>query len=263
MSGPSSSQNQKEIKPSYLTYQPEVFDCPARNVVYAKGRRAGGTRGAISRLVEIALQQPGSRHLWVDTVRGNIDKYLNRYLRPMLKGIRHGWSAQRQVLRFPGGSVCDFGTAERPENLEALVKAYLAANNALASVPYPYNIPLAGVVLAAGLANVEQIRKVNVAHGGLERVPEDATYLLKQGERVLSPNQNKDLSRFLNQEPSGSASPVKIEKMTVHILENATNAESLLRMDSSDLKQVVTERLIPTLDELGRMGIRPHYTDQD
>jgi hypothetical protein len=49
--------------------------------------------------------------------------------------------------------------------------------------------------VAAGIANVTQImsQQPPVAHGGLEYVPEEQTYLLQQGERVLSPNQNAQL----------------------------------------------------------------------
>lgn len=37
-----------------------------------------------------------------------------------------------------------------------------------------------------------------IAHGGLDYVPSESTYLLDKGERVLSPNQNKDLTNFLS-----------------------------------------------------------------
>lgn len=36
-----------------------------------------------------------------------------------------------------------------------------------------------------------------IAHGGLDYVPSESTYLLDKGERVLSPKQNKDLTGFL------------------------------------------------------------------
>lgn len=147
---------------------------------------------------------------------------------------------------------------------EALVKAYVAANNALASVPYPYNIPLAGLVLAHGLANVERIRQVNVAHGGLERVPEDSTYLLRQGERVLTAGQNKDLSRFLDRGSDGSSGGgVTIQNLTIHVLENATQADALLEMDAGELRQIVSDRIIPALDELARLGIRPNFVESN
>ena len=103
---------------TYLKHQPQVFDCPARNVVYAKGRRAGGTRGAATRLIELAIEHPGSRHLWVDTVRRNIERYVARYFRPMLPQGAYRWNGLTQVLEFGNGSYCDFASAERPESME-------------------------------------------------------------------------------------------------------------------------------------------------
>ncbi|MDH5750783.1 MAG: hypothetical protein OEZ59_00010 [Deltaproteobacteria bacterium] len=144
---------------------------------------------------------------------------------------------------------------------EATVMAYLAANNALASAPYPFNIPLAALVLAQGLANVERIRQVGIAHSGLENVPEDGTYVLRQGERVLSPAQNRDLSRFLDGGPGGSSHGVRIDSIVIHILENATSAEALLNMNPADLKRIVAEKIFPAMDELADQGIRPAFTE--
>lgn len=43
-----------------------------------------------------------------------------------------------------------------------------------------------------------------IAHGGLDYVPSESTYLLDKGERVLSPNQNKDLTNFLSKGSSST-----------------------------------------------------------
>ena len=59
----------------------------------------------------------------------------------------------------------------------------------------------------ATAANVAAIS--GIAHGGLDYVPSESTYLLDKGERVLSPNQNRDLTEFLNGNQSNS-SPVEI-----------------------------------------------------
>lgn len=145
---------------------------------------------------------------------------------------------------------------------EALISAYVAGNKALASVPFPFNLAAAAAVTAQGLATVERIRQVGIAHGGLEQVPQDATYLLQRGERVLSAPQNRELTRFLEAQPQpegGDAGRVVIEHLTVHVLENATQADALLAMSEADLRQVVTERVIPALDELARLGIRPRF----
>lgn len=152
---------------------------------------------------------------------------------------------------------------------QALMDTYLAANAALAQVPYPLNFLAAAAVTAQGLANVQRIQQVGIAHGGLERVPEDATFLLRQGERVLSPAQNRDLTGFLRDwREGGTAAPapapgMSVQNLTVHVLENATSAQALLEMDRAALRRVVAERVIPALDELARLGIRPRFVESN
>lgn len=79
---------------------------------------------------------------------------------------------------------------------QAIISTYKAASDALA-IGNPFiGIPLAAVITAAGLANVASIlsQPVPAAHGGLENVPKEQTYLLDKGERVLSPRQNVDIT---------------------------------------------------------------------
>ena len=56
---------------------------------------------------------------------------------------------------------------------------------------------LSTVALSKGLA------LAGVAHGGLEDVPREGTYLLSAGERVVQPEQNALLTRFLANQDSG------------------------------------------------------------
>lgn len=118
------------LEVTYLPHQPAVFDCPARNVVYVKGRRAGGTMGAVNRLVELAHSRPGSRHLWVDTVQRNIDRYVRRYFLPLLRGTACRWRGESYLLEFEGGAHCDFASAERPELMEGFAYDYIWVNEA-------------------------------------------------------------------------------------------------------------------------------------
>lgn len=69
----------------------------------------------------------------------------------------------------------------------------------------------AGIASTVGLANSLSI--VGVAHSGIDEVPREGTWLLDKGERVLSPQQNKDLTEFLTQESSndGGGSSMTIE----------------------------------------------------
>lgn len=43
-----------------------------------------------------------------------------------------------------------------------------------------------------------------VFHGGTDYVPKESSYLLDKGERVLSPRQNTDLTRYLNNQKQGN-----------------------------------------------------------
>ena len=58
---------------------------------------------------------------------------------------------------------------------------------------------MAGIIGTLGMAQIAQIaaQQMPQAHKGLTNVPEDASYMLKAGERVLAPDQNKDLTTAL------------------------------------------------------------------
>jgi hypothetical protein len=68
-------------------------------------------------------------------------------------------------------------------------------------------IAAAAAALAAGMANVASIESQQpsgAAHGGLDYVPSESTWLLQKGEAVLSPNQNADLRAFLASQNTGT-----------------------------------------------------------
>lgn len=50
-----------------------------------------------------------------------------------------------------------------------------------------------------------------IAHGGLDYVPSESTFLLQRGERVIQPAANKDLIDFLQNQKGGSNSPTMVE----------------------------------------------------
>jgi hypothetical protein len=175
-----------------------------------------------------------------------------------LAAIRTFESSLLVLVQSQGRSLAQF--AKTLAVSQALMDTYLAANAALAQVPYPFNFAVAAAVTAQGLANVQRIQQIAAAHGGLDFVPSEQTYLLAQGERVLSPKQNQDLTQFLGQQGAGGGGgPVTIQNLTVHVLENATTGQSLLNLDRAVLRQVVAERIIPALDELARLGVRPAF----
>jgi hypothetical protein len=139
---------------------------------------------------------------------------------------------------------------------QATMKAYEAFNMALASVPYPYNFIAAATTLAAGLTQVASIaaQKPPSAHGGLTNVPREQSYLLDRGERVVSPQQNKDLTEFIQRTEEGGAG-LSIENVVIEVLPNATNIDAFMSMDKNDIRDLVEEKLIEPFRDLKKAGI--------
>jgi len=97
----------------------------------------------------------------------------------------------------------------------SIMNTFAGATAALAPPPVgagPLLGPLlAGVTVAAGIANVAQIKAQKFgggqAHGGMDSIPQsmsDKSFLLKGGERVLQPEANKDLTGYLKDRKEGS-----------------------------------------------------------
>lgn len=116
---------------SYHDKQSEIFDAPERFKVIAKGRRFGLTRGFANYVIEQMLNDV-TPILWVDTIYGNIERYVERYFVPVLKGLpKNYWKyrGNRNELRI-GKSVCDFRSADNPENIEGFGYALIVVNEA-------------------------------------------------------------------------------------------------------------------------------------
>lgn len=89
------------------------------------------------------------------------------------------------------------------------MNSYQAISAAWASAPFPYNLPAVGIAtMETGLlqAAVSALSPVGMAHDGIDNIPKEGTWLLDGGERVLNPNQNKDLTNYLSQAQSNSNS---------------------------------------------------------
>jgi hypothetical protein len=88
-------------------------------------------------------------------------------------------------------------------------------------------------------------------HSGINYVPREGSYLLSQGERVLSPTQNQE---FNNSQNAPSTVAVTINR--IDILPNATNAQALLDMDEYDLERVVSDKIMVAFENLAQRGVK-------
>lgn len=95
-----------------------LFNYPNEKIlIVTKGRRYGATRCALQACAEWTLE--GKTILWGDTVAGNIDRYVDRYLIPIFKVNNIPYHYHRQNKQFEAGSgYIDFRSADRSENWE-------------------------------------------------------------------------------------------------------------------------------------------------
>ncbi len=147
-----------------------------------------------------------------------------------------------QLARLGGAKM--FRYQQGLQMAQAVMDAHSAFTGALAMKPFtPANYVFAAAAVAAGMARVGMIasQKPPQAHGGLDFVPETATYALKQGERVLMPEQNRDLTAFLKGTGGGSS---QVEVGGVQIV---VPHESLRDMTDDDWDDIVENSLGPSL----------------
>lgn len=111
---------------------------------------------------------------------------------------------------------------------------------------------LAGSALAAAAGQgVGSTMGIPAAHGGMTSVPSEQTYLLDKGERVLSPNQNADLNEFM----SGGGSGMQVGAVHLHILENATDFDALMRMSKFEVRELLVNKFFPVMKQLRSEGV--------
>jgi hypothetical protein len=130
---------------------------------------------------------------------------------------------------------------------EGAIKAY----NAMAGIPIVG--PALGAIAAAAVVafGMASLAKVRSAHGGLTEVPREQAYMLAPGERVVSGEQNRDLTEFLAE---GAGAGITVENLNVEVMPNATNPEALLAIDEEDWREIALDRILPALRNLKTEG---------
>ncbi len=120
----------------------------------------------------------------------------------------------------------------------ATINAFQAYNQILSS-PWYLDVvskeTAASIVLGMGMANVGMIAGQTIAgmaHNGIDSVPKEGTWLLDGGERVLNPQQNKDLTNYLNNRQNGS------NEGNVQISQQITFADGAASVNTQGQKQI-------------------------
>ncbi|WP_235577081.1 tape measure protein [Pseudoalteromonas sp. R3] len=138
---------------------------------------------------------------------------------------------------------------------QALINTYQAATGAYTALaPIPIVGPALGVAAAAAavLSGLQQVRQIKaqqpagIAHGGLDYVPNESTYLLQRGERVLSPKQNIEISAMARHYNAGGQSGGQgnisfaiTNQITVQAAQNDAKGELVAQNIASRIEAVV------------------------
>lgn len=139
-------------------------------------------------------------------------------------------------------------------------KAYKVAEIALATpgivssayqrgLDLPYGFVFAPVFAATAAAfQAAQVAQVvsaplPAAHGGLTSVPKEQTYLLDKGERVLSPNQNRDLTQYITNNNNSSNGSSQSASPNIRII-NSVDPEVFSEYLGSDSGEKVVMNIV-------------------
>ncbi|HCQ9761470.1 TPA: replication protein, partial [Acinetobacter baumannii] len=137
----------------------------------------------------------------------------------------------------------------------ATINAFQAYNQILSSPWYLDVISkqtAATLVLGMGMANVGMIAGQTIAgmaHNGIDNIPREGTWLLDGGERVLNPQQNKDLTNYLNNRQNGASDG------NVQISQQITFADGSASVNTQGQKQIA-ESLNNAMDAWARRESR-------
>lgn len=190
----------------------------------------------------------------------NLADALQRVLQSVLKEIISHYAQtalQRKIFAAADKAETASTTAVK---IAAASTETFAGTYADVSESLPYGWIYAGAIAAAAVAAMV----AGAAHGGLDYVPSEATYLLDRGERVLSPRQNQDLTAFMeNGGGGGNSGGVVIQSLVIHVLENATNVDAFARMDRVQLRNVLGQPVVDALNEMFSIGVRPNFAMQN
>ena len=156
-------------------------------------------------------------------------KYSASYLESMLGGFAALVDENSSLYAGLFAAQKAFAVAQAMLNIPS---AYSKAYDAVVGTPYigPYIAPAVGAAAAAlqvaQAASIKSVGLTGMAHDGIDNIPEEGTWLLNKGERVLNPNQNKDLTNYLSQVQTGGQNRPIDNKLSVIMVKDEDEAKN-------------------------------------
>lgn len=148
---------------------------------------------------------------------------------------------------------------------QALINTYQSATSAFAALaPIPIVGPALGAAAAAtavmmGMQQVRQIKSqqpAGIAHGGMDYVPNESTYILQRGERVLSPKQNVEISAMARHYNTGgqggtNSGGIGFSIKNEIIVQGSVNDEQSAQQTGDNIAQRIVATVVANINENG------------
>lgn len=121
-----------ELQIKFAEFLKKPFFNKKKFTCIAAGRQTGKTYNAVIWIMTQLLTNPKTKGLWVDTVQGNLDRYVERYFRNIFGKV---WNLVKydkvlKLIKLNNGSYLDLRSAERPENMQGFNYDYVVLNEA-------------------------------------------------------------------------------------------------------------------------------------
>lgn len=112
-------------------------------------------------------------------------------------------------------------------------------------------------IAAAGGSLIQQIMSASLtgmAHDGISNIPSEGTWLLQKGERVLSPQQNSDFTRFINGGGNGGGNSAPNVTINQSFVINGNGDQALTTAMQQAAKQGAQEGYQKVLTDFNSRG---------
>lgn len=181
-------------------------------------------------------------------------KYSASYMESMLGGFAALVDENSSLYAGLFAAQKAFAVAQAMLNIPA---AYSKAYDAVVGTPYvgPYIAPAVGAAAAAlqvaQAASIKSVGLTGMAHDGIDNIPKEGTWLLDGGERVLNPQQNQDLTRYLNERQSSNEGDVTIQ---VNVTDSGVTTSGGNTQDQKLLGQMIGNVVRTVIRQEQRQG---------
>ncbi len=173
------------------------------------------------------------------------------------------WLVYQAVQLLVGKTSQSAGAAALIGNANAAsAQAGLNAYASTAAIPVVGPALAPAAALAATAATMPMVAAVTtsalagMAHNGMDNIPKEGTWLLDGGERVLNPNQNRDLTKYLAEKSGGGgggSTPIRIDA-TVVVQAQPGMSQAEAASQGAAASQAFTQQTLNVLQREMRQG---------